>query len=357
MLNILVTGAAGLIGGEVCARLVSAGHRVFALIHRAPDVFGNDGKLVALSAALKGDVGAPWLGLAQPPKVDLVVHCAASLTFDAPYDELAAINVAGTRNVVAFASAQGAALLHVSTAYVCGLRDGEIAEEAVGPETVFANGYERSKAAAEAVVRASGLVHCIARPAIVLGDSETGAIRKFDAMYQTFALLARGLVREIPVATGASLDFVPIDHVAGAIARLAARMDQANGAICHLSSGAPLPVEHFAKAIAAYPQFHAPALVPADQFCPESLPPVQRRVWRKVASAYASYFQRDPRFADANARHITRMAPPDTGVQWLHKLIGFAIAGGLLPQAAPSARRDTFPPAAAARQRPTTSLS
>lgn len=356
MLSILVTGAAGLIGGEVCARLAKAGHKVFALTHRTPQVLGNDGAAVAVAGVLKGNICAEGLGLVDAPDVDVVVHCAASLMFDAPYAELDAINVGGTRNVVAFAKAQGAALLHVSTAYVCGPRDGPVGEEPVAADACFANGYERSKAEAEAVVRGSGLVHCIARPAIVLGDSQTGAIRKFDAMYQTFALIARGLVQEIPVAPGASLDFVPVDHVAQGIARLATDMQAANGAICHLTSGNPLPVAHFAAAIAAYPQFCAPQLVPAAGFDPDRLPSAQRRVWRKIASAYASYFQRNPRFANCNALALTGLAPPDAGADWFHLLINYAIEGGLLPPAPVIAHQGRDQRAAAARQRPTASL-
>ncbi len=350
MLSILVTGAAGLIGGEVCARLVSAGHKVVGLTRKTPDVLGNDGKPVALAGVLKGDVCEAGLALADAPHFDVIVHCAASLTFDAPYEELEAINVRGTGNVIALAHAHGAALLHVSTAYVCGLRDGSIGETPCAPGTVFANSYERSKAEAEALVQASGLAWCIARPAIVLGDSATGAIRKFDAMYQTFALVARGLVRELPCTADASLDFVPLDHVASSIACLAGRMGAASGHICHLTSGNPLPLAQFAQAIAAYPQFHAPQLVPADSFDPESLPPVQRRVWRKVASAYASYFQRNPLFDDSNARALTGLVPPDTGTVWLYRLIAFAIAEGLLPDAVPSARPDTIRPAVALRR-------
>ena len=118
MLSILVTGAAGLIGGEVCARLVARGHRVHALVHRTPEVRGNDGALVPVAGVLRGDITAPGLGLTDPPHIDLVVHCAAALEFDAPEEILTAINVEGTRNACAFAAGHGASLIHVSTAYV-----------------------------------------------------------------------------------------------------------------------------------------------------------------------------------------------------------------------------------------------
>jgi len=332
LLTILVTGAAGLIGGEVCARLAARGHRVVALTHRTREVRGNDGRPVPLAGVFSGDVRAEGLGITVPfPAPQVVVHCAASLTFDAPEAELEAINVGGTRNAAAFAAAHGARLVHVSTAYVCGWRDGPVAEAPVPPGTRFANGYEASKARAEDVVRASGVAHCIARPAIVLGTSETGAIRQFDAIYQAFALIARGAVRVMPVRAGASLDFVPIDHVAQAIVLLAERMDAASGAICHLASSAPMKVADFAAAIGAYRQFRAPMLVDAAAFDPAALSPSQRRMFARVAGAYSSYFQRDPHFADTHCRAITGLAPPEVGPEWFARLIGFATAGGLLP--------------------------
>ena len=200
-MKVLVTGAAGLIGGELCARLAHGGHAVTALVHRRPEVLGNAGRVVPVAAVLRGDVTQPGLGLgARPPALDLVIHCAAALEFDAPEAQLSAINVAGTRHAAAFAKAAGARLLHVSTAYVCGLSEGPIAEAPVAPGTRFANNYEASKAAAEAVVRASGVPQAIARPSIVLGDSATGAIREFPAICNLFRLMARGTIRTLPVA-------------------------------------------------------------------------------------------------------------------------------------------------------------
>ena len=338
-----------MIGGEVCSRLVAKGHRVFALVHRNREVRGNDGRLVEASTVLQGDVTAPGFSLGEwEHSLDVIVHCAASLTFDAPEAELDAINVGGTSNAIELARAHGASLLHVSTAYVCGMTDGRMTERPVPASTRFANGYEASKARAEALVRDSGVPFVIVRPAIVLGDSASGAIRKFDAIYQAFAMIARGLLRTMPVTPDATLDFVPIDHVAGGIVALACDMAKANGATCHLTSGAPLPVADFAAAIGRYEQFHAPALVSAEGFDPATLPAIERRVFRSVAGAYASYFQRNPRFDDAVFRELTGLGEPQVGPAWMAKLIDYAIAEGLLP----SERPDNVRAAASSRPAP-----
>ena len=353
MLTILVTGAAGLVGGEVCARLVARGHRVLALVRNTREVRGNDGQLVPVAGVLEGDVALPGLGIAEGalgaavPPPDLVVHCAAITRFDASEADYERVNVGGTREVVAFCEAHGAALLHVGTAYVCGPRDGPIGEGDALPAS-FANGYEASKAEGEKVIRASGLSWAIARPSIVTGDSTSGAIRKFDTTYALFRLISEGFVRHLPATPDATLDFVPIDHVAGGIVALAEAMEQAAGGTFHLVSGDPLPVADFAEVIASCEGFHAPELVEPDGFDPDALPPRERRLYRRVAALYASYFQRNPRFDDANFRALNGMAGPATGPAYLRRLIEYCRETGFL-----SARPDSAAPAAPARRRPT----
>lgn len=336
-LRILITGAAGLIGGEVAARLAKRGHRVSALVHRNPDVLGNDGGAPALNAVLHGDVSRPGFGLDDPDTVardhDLLIHCAATTRFDLTDAEYRAVNVDGTAHAVALARAGDMALLHVSTAYLCGRRDGRIAEDDPLPTSGFANGYEASKAAGEAMVATSGLVRAIARPSVVVGDSATGAIRTFDTIYAAFKLIAAGRVRHLAASADATIDFVPIDHAVGGIVALAERMREAAGGRFHLVSGQPVPVGTFAAAIGAYPQFSAPTLVPPERFDPAALPPLERRLYTRVAGLYSSYFQRAPLFDDARFRTLTGLACPPTGAAFLARLINHCIAVGFLPNA------------------------
>ena len=338
MLTILVTGGAGLLGGEVCARLIAAGHRVTALVHRAPDVFANDGSPVAVET-LRGDVSQTRFGwdeasFAEVARAhDLILHCAATVRFDLDDADYRAVNIDGVANMLALAQAGGMAVLHVSTAYVCGTRDGAITESDPLPESGFANGYEASKAAGERLVRASGLRWAIARPSIVVGEYECGAIRQFDTTYAAFKLIAEGRVRHMPARAGATLDFVPIDHVAKGLVRLAERMEQAAGGTFHLASGQPLPVPEFTGAIGAYPHFHEPELVAPDAFDPAMLPALERRLFRRVAGLYASYFQRDPHFDDSGFLAVGGEACPQTGQPYIHRLIDYCMRAGFLPAA------------------------
>jgi 2-alkyl-3-oxoalkanoate reductase len=341
-MHILVTGAAGLIGGEVCARLAQAGHRVSALVRSNPNVLANDGTPAAVAEVLAGDLAREGMGL-EPEvlerlagEIDLVLHCAALTRFDLKEGAYRATNIDGTARALDLARRAGAGFLHVSTAYVCGGRSGSIGEDDALPSGGFTNGYEASKAAAEALVRASGVPFIIARPSIVVGDSRTGAIRQFDTIYAAFKLIAEGRVRHMPVSQGATLDFVPLDHVAAGIAALVERFEAAQGGAYHLVSGGPVPVGEFAAAIGIFEHFAAPVLVDADGFDPAVLPPLERRLYKRVAGLYAAYFQRDPRFDDTGLREVTGLVPPAMDQAMLRKLISYCIDVGFLREGVPS---------------------
>ena len=317
---------------------MDGGHRVTGLVHRNPEVRANDGALVKVDT-LTGDVSQPRFGWAQDRFAlvaeahDMLIHCAATVRFDLAEEDYRAVNVAGVGHALALAEAGGMDFLHVSTAYVCGDTSGIIRENEPPPTSGFANGYEASKAAGELLVRSSNLRWAIARPSIVVGEYGDGAIRQFDTTYAAFKLIAEGRVRHMPARADATLDFVPIDHVASGIAALAQRMEDAAGGTYHLVSGQPLPVSAFAEAIGAFPQFHRPELVEPASFDAASLPALERRLYKRVAGLYASYFQRDPHFSDAAFRDLTGRGCPPTGQAYIQRLIEYCIAVGFLPDA------------------------
>ncbi len=336
LLKVLVTGAAGLIGGEVCARLVARGHAVTAMVRKVREVRGNDGAPVAGVDIFSGDVTHPLMGLDPDAcDIDLVIHCAAQLDFDAPLPTLAAVNVEGTRNALAFARQADAGFLHVSTAYVCGQREGGITEGPVRSGARFTNNYEASKALAEAVVAASGVPFAVARPSIVLGDHARGAIRDFPSLCNVFRLMARGKVNVFPAAQGATLNLVPICHVAKGIARLAERFDAARGGYFHLVGRQPLPAAELAQGVARVAHFPDPRVVDPASFDAESLPPAERLLLKRMTASFGAYFTRDPRFDDSAFRAVTGLECPVTDSAWLDRLIAYGIAAGYLPNARP----------------------
>lgn len=353
-LRILLTGAAGLIGGELAGLLADGGHAVTVLVRKRRSLSRNDRSPLAASdwagcppapggiALLSGDVSLDRLGLdavsyqSLAGGMDLVIHCAALVGFNLDPDLYAAVNVGGAANILALCEARRPdpiPLLHVSTAYVCGERSGEIAEHELDVGQDFANGYESSKACAERLVEAArgrGVPVAVARPSIVVGAWKDGAIGSFDNMYAMLRLLADGRIRTLPAGRQASLDLVPIDHVCGALVDIAERMEQAAGRNFHLVSGMPVPVTLLASLSRHYPQFHAPILVDPEAFDPQLLCGNERWLHDQVTGAYGSYLCRDPRFRDDNLPALCGRRCPPTDAAYLQRLIEHCIAAGFL---------------------------
>lgn len=344
-MHVLVTGAAGLIGGEVVARLAARGHRVTALVHRNAAIVANDGTPVpsrpwhgrpepGTAATLTSDITRPGLGLEIDPDADLIVHAAAVTGFDAPAATYRAVNVDGAGHVVDFALRRGTPLLQVSTAYVSGVSDGIVREGERG--TVFTNGYEASKAAAEARVEAAarrGLPTVIARPSIVVGDSGHGRLRTFGNIYLMLRLIAEQRLRTLPGAPGSTLDLVPIDHVAGGIVALVEGFDRARATTVHLVAAQPTTLPALADAIAAVPGLGRPRFVAPEQFDLASLAPAERRWHAAAAQLYTPYLLRNPRFDTDNADRLVPPCPP-TDAAWLGRLLRATIDAGYVRPAA-----------------------
>jgi nucleoside-diphosphate-sugar epimerase len=181
---VLVTGAAGLLGGALVRALTGAGHPVIGLVHREASIRDNGGNVLDAGPfnsaspphgfmVLHGDVSQPGLGLDSAAQawldrhVSAIIHCAALVRFDAEWDALKAVNIAGTRHAAALCP--DARFIHVSTAYVRGLRDGPIAEAPCDPDGPFGNLYEQSKAMGEAELHRLRPAATIARPSIIVG--------------------------------------------------------------------------------------------------------------------------------------------------------------------------------------------
>lgn len=353
-MHVVVTGAAGLLGGEVVRRLVANGHAVTALVHRQHRIVANDTCVVASAPwqgppapgevrTLAADVRKAGLGLAVDPRPDLIVHAAAVTAFDAPQETYRAVNIDGTANVVAFAERRGTPLLQVSTAYVCGTRDGLISEGERG--TAFTNDYEASKAAAEALVEAAagrGLPVVVARPSIVVGDSRDGALRAFGNIYTVFRLIAEGRLQTLPASADATLDLVPIDHVARGIVALVQDFELARGRTVHLVAATATSLGALGEAIASVPGLGRPRFVPPALFDVSALAPAERRWHAAAAALYVDYLQRAPRFDTANADRLVPRCPP-TDAAWLHRLVATCVARGFV-----TARRGNACPVPAA---------
>jgi thioester reductase-like protein len=212
---VLLTGATGVVGSALRPRL--AGHRVISLTHRSE----VDGEYV------HGDVAQPRLGLDQHTyrdllsTVDTVVHCAAVTDFAAGAEAANRFNVTGTRNVLDFAADAGARLIHVSTAFVArseltrSAQGASLRDAAARPED-----YLDSKREAEDILRGSGVPTVIARPSVVIGDSVTGEMARFQGIHTIASSVIRGRLPLVPFDPASRVDVIPQNLVAAGLATL-----------------------------------------------------------------------------------------------------------------------------------------
>ena len=321
-----------------------------ALLRRNRAIAGNDGVPVPTCVwagelarpgeivALTGDVTQPDLALDRAtisqlmPGLDLVIHCAAVTGFNLDPALYQRVNVGGVAHALAVAGQRRTPFLHVSTAYVCGERDGVIAE-APAAGGLFANGYESSKAAGEALVLAAaraGLPVAIARPSIIAGDSQDGAIGEFTNLYQLLRLVTEGRVACLPATAEASLDLVPIDHVVASLIDIAERMPRACGQVFHVASGHPVPVAALAPVLLGYKQLCVPSFVDPGNFNTSGLTLREKWVAEQVTGVFATYLRRNPLFETANLRALSGRTCPPTEAPYLRRLLGYALTRGYL---------------------------
>jgi long-chain acyl-CoA synthetase len=240
---ILVTGAAGVVGRALVEVLAarSSTDAIYALVHRG-DIEASPKEVIPL----RGDLRSLKLAL-SPGEYDevrqrttLIIHAAADTRFSAPLDELRAINVGGTRNMLAFAAQcpKLRGLVAISTVHVAGKRAGTIEESALSHSAGFVNNYEQSKYEAEVVLREtmSSLPIAVVRLSTVLGNAASGEVPKMAAIHRGLRLYYHSLAPMIPGTPSSPVDLIANDYTASAIATLACE-GFSEGQTFHLCGG------------------------------------------------------------------------------------------------------------------------
>ena len=362
---ILLTGATGFLGTQIARRLLEwTDHDLVALVH-APDqatarrlllrawwdwpelAHAVDGGAAPLAgdgrggrvAVLAGDVRASGLGLepaawqALVRRITHIVHAAADLRLTAPLAEARRTNVDGVAHVLELARAAHrdhglARLLHVSTAYVAGRRPEEVAEDDLTDRWGFANAYEHSKYEGERLVTAARaeLPVTVVRPAMIVGDTRTGAIKTFNSVYAPLRWYLTRRLRVVPTRPGQRVNIVPVDWVADAIVRLTFD-PAAAGQTVHLTAP-PEALPRAGELLGLVRRWAADQLgvrLPRPLFIP--LRPPGRG--RDQLAALLPYLTERRRFRRDHADRLLGPYEPDWRV-FLPRLLAYATAQGFL---------------------------
>ncbi|NCN98136.1 MAG: SDR family oxidoreductase [Rhodoferax sp.] len=231
-----VTGATGFIGKRLVKKLLERKGAVVHFLIRKD----SEGKVKALrdfwgvSAArvvpVFGDLTSKKLGVSAEAvkqlkgKVDHFYHLAAIYDLGADESSQIEVNVDGTRNTVDFAKAiEAGHFHHVSSIAAAGLYEGVFREDMFNEAENYEHPYFRTKHESEKIVRTECKVPwSVYRPAMVVGDSQTGEMDKIDGPYYFFKLIQR-MRQLLPPwlpsigLEGGRVNIVPVDFVVAAL--------------------------------------------------------------------------------------------------------------------------------------------
>jgi thioester reductase-like protein len=200
--------------------------------------------------------GAEFRSLAK--EVDTIQHCARVSYLGADRATVEHTNVNGAREILEFAEACAdlKSLVFHSTAAVSGDRTGLVREDELDKGQKFRNVVEETSARGERMMRDAmkKIPVAIVRPSIVVGDSTTGEVDRFDGPYLLILLLLTApadVSLPLPGRGDEPLNLVPADYVARA-AHAIGRDKRSAGRTFHLVDPTPLSArrvfELFARA-------------------------------------------------------------------------------------------------------------
>lgn len=353
--TLLFTGFPGFLGSRLLPRVLRRDPELTATCvvqrkflplarERAAEIERREPQLRGRIHLVEGDVTSPDLGIADSlgnatlrrATVE-VYHLAAIYDLSVPRRLGMKVNVDGTRHVLDFAEAcpRLRRVQYVSTCYVSGRYAGIFREEDLDKGQQFNNFYEETKFLAEVEVQrrmGGGLPVSIYRPAIVVGDSQTGATQKYDGPYYVIRwLLKQPWVAVMPVVgdTGRTrVNLVPQDFVLDAIACLSA-LDEARGGVFHLADPEPATVDQLLDLIGSATG-RMVVRVPLPKLLAKSaldwVPPVQ---WlMEIPSSAIDYFVHPTYYATTRAQEL--LAPQGIAVppvaSYLSRLVAFMAA-------------------------------
>jgi thioester reductase-like protein len=226
---------------------------------------------------VEGDAAAMDLGLSGAEfkqlasEVDRIHHAASVSYLGVDRESAEHVNVGGAREILEFAEACTSlkCLIHHSTALVSGDRTGVVMEEELKEGQRFRNVVEETKARAEKLMRAAmpRIPIAVVRPSMVVGDSQTGEIDRFDGPYLVIVLIVTSpadFALPLPGRGDAPLNLVPADYVARA-SRIIGLDPRSPGRTFHVVDPAPLTARRVFELVAIAAGHRAPrGFIPAN---------------------------------------------------------------------------------------------
>jgi nucleoside-diphosphate-sugar epimerase len=201
---------------------------------------------LAIGDVRKMDLGLAGLELKGLAHTTHIFHLAGIQSTTASPALLQSVNVDGVRNVLTLARELPALrrLVHFSSCFVSGDRQGVVLEEHLDDIGARRSAYEESKYQGERLMRAAmtSLPIAVVRPGVVVGDSETGEVDRFDGVYAMGILVVTspiGVPIPLPGPGLAPLHIIPVDYLTAVVARIAAA-DDADGKTFHVVDPNPL---------------------------------------------------------------------------------------------------------------------
>lgn len=336
----LLTGATGLVGRYLVRDLLLAGKRLAVVIRasRKENVaermegilqkWETDlGRTLPRPICLEGDVCEEGLGLNSADRrwvgnhCDRVIHNAAILEFHGAdrNGEPWRTNLHGTRHMLELCRQLKIRDLHyVSTAYVCGRREGVVCESELDVGQKFRNDYEESKFLAEQEVRKAEFLDklTVYRPAVIAGDSVTGYTNTYHGLYVYMRLIAVMFGTTTPDEQGVrkmalrfnftgeeGRNIVPVDWVSAVMCRLFDN-PAAHGGTYHLAPIDPITSRDIVYFSKNYWKNNGNRVVDVEFWGHRPIDVNEMNEVEKVfyanSSIYESYETTDPRFDTTN---------------------------------------------------------
>jgi nucleoside-diphosphate-sugar epimerase/phosphohistidine swiveling domain-containing protein len=173
--RIAVTGASGVIGRGLVARLLSQGHEVAGIARHRPESWPSSANFVAADIRDAAAVGRAIKG------ADVVAHCAWARSPGPDSRNSRQVNIEGTRNVLEAMAETGAGrIVFTSSAHVYGAGVATGATE--HDETTPGSTEGIHKARVEEMLAASGLQWVAIRSALVVGRGVDNWVRRLLAL-------------------------------------------------------------------------------------------------------------------------------------------------------------------------------